>query len=449
MDRRSFLSRSALAGAAALFVRTAQAQDHGEHGEHGVGTPGKIRTDEAPVRPAIPEEPPGTLDTPHPRIVTPNGRTLAWREVDGVKVFHLVAEVVQHEFAPGLVVETWGYNGTAFGPTIEAVAGDRVRIYVTNRLPEPTTVHWHGVLLPAGMDGVTGLNQAPIPVGETFVYEFTLEHAGTFMYHPHADEMVQIGMGMSGFIIVHPRGRERTVVDRDFCIMLHEWSVPIGASRPDPREMTDFNMATFNHKAFPATEPLVVRTGQRVRIRFGNVSPMHNHPIHLHGHNFRITGTDGGQIPASAQWPETTVIVPVGSTRDIEFVAVAGDWAMHCHFTHHLMNQMGHGGPNVMGMDIKGLDKHVRKQVPGYMTMGHDGMLDMATHKMPVPENSIPMMGVDGPHGTIDMGGMMTLVKVRDGITSYADPGWFENPPGTQARAATADELSRDGIELP
>src|SRR5688500_2558665 len=135
---------------------------------------------------------PGVPVTDYTPVVTPNGRTLPWKMVDGVKVFHLIAEEFEHEFAPGLKGRCWGYNGGTPGPTIEAVEGDRVRIYVTNRLPEATSVHWHGILLPNGMDGVAGLNQKPIPVGQTFKYEFTLRQHGTHMYHSHFDEMVQI-----------------------------------------------------------------------------------------------------------------------------------------------------------------------------------------------------------------------------------------------------------------
>ena len=94
-------------------------------------------------------------------VAVPNGAKLSWRLVNGVKVFHLVAEEVEHEFAPGLKARCWGYNGRVHGPCLEAMEGDRVRIYVTNRLPAGTAVHWHGVLLPNGMDGVGGLNQAP------------------------------------------------------------------------------------------------------------------------------------------------------------------------------------------------------------------------------------------------------------------------------------------------
>ncbi len=239
-------------------------------------------------------------------VVTPNGSTLPFKLVDGVKVFHLIAEPCKREFAPGLVVDCWGYNGQTPGPTIEAVEGDRVRIFVTNKLIEPTSVHWHGILLPNGMDGVSGLVQKPIEPGETFKYEFTLRQHGTFMYHPHFDEMTQQAMGMMGMFVIHPKNADasRPRVDRDFAIMLSEWKIVPGTSRPDPSEMTDFNVLTMNSKAFPGTSPLVVRTGQRVRIRLGNLGAMDHHPIHIHGYNFRVTGTDGGAIPASAQGPK-------------------------------------------------------------------------------------------------------------------------------------------------
>ena len=195
-------------------------------------------------------------------VVVPNGSTLNWTLVDGVKVFHLVAEPVKREFAPGLMVDCWGYNGESPGPVIEVVEGDSVRIYVTNRLSEPTTVHWHGILLPNGMDGVSGLNQEPIGPGETFKYEFILRQSGTFMYHPHFDEMTQMGMGMMGMFVVHPNQDTGPQVDRDFSIMLSEWSIRPGTSRPDTTEMTGFNILTMNSKAFPGTAPLVVKRGE-------------------------------------------------------------------------------------------------------------------------------------------------------------------------------------------
>jgi len=381
-------------------------------------------------------------------VIVPNGAKLPWKIVDGVKVFHLVAEEVEHEYAPGIKARCWGYNGHVHGPLIEAVEGDRVRIYVTNRLTAATTLHCHGVLLENGMDGVGGLNQKAIPPGETYKYEFSLRQHGTCMYHSHHDEMTQMGLGMTGLFVIHPRQARGPRVDRDFALMLHEWRVNVGAARPDPMEMSEFNLLTINGKAFPGTDALVVKRGQRVRIRIGNLSAMDHHPIHLHGYQFKITETDGGEIPLSAQLPETTVLVPVGSTRTVEFVAnEPGDWAMHCHMTHHVMNQMGHGLPNLIGIKPGKLDAKVQRLLPGYMTMGQDGMGDMGDMQMGVPKNSIAMVGGRGKHDTITMGGMFTILKVRDQLSSYADPGWYEAPPSTIARAAPNEELARDGID--
>ncbi|HWZ93859.1 MAG TPA: copper oxidase [Opitutaceae bacterium] len=379
-------------------------------------------------------------------LTVPNGALLPWRLVDGVKVFHLVAEEVDHEFAPGLRAKCWGYNGRTPGPVIEAVEGDHVRIYVTNKLPEATSTHWHGVFVPNGMDGVGGLTQQPIPPGATFKYEFTLRQHGTFMYHPHVDEMTQMGLGMTGMFVVHPRDAETPPPDRDFSLMLHEWRIDPGAARPDPTEMTDFNVLTLNSKVYPATAPLVVKKGDRVRIRLGNLGAMDHHPIHLHGYAFKIIATDGGAVPASAQRPETTVLVPVGAVRVVEFVADApGDWPMHCHMTHHTMTQMGHGMPNLIGVDTGKLDPQLQKHLPGYMSMGQTGMSDMAEMGMAVPGNSTPMVGGSGPHGYIDMGGMFTILKVRETLADYdTDPGWYQAPPGTVAGPATADELRHD-----
>jgi hypothetical protein len=212
--------------------------------------------------------------------------------------------------------------------------------------------------------------------------------------------------------------------------------------------MNDFNVLTFNSKVFPATEPLVVGRRERVRIRLGNLSPMDHHPIHIHGLNFEITATDGGYVPVSARSPETTVLVPVGSTRVIEFVPEeSGDWAMHCHMTHHVMTQMGHGTPNMIGVDTSHLDRRMRRVVPEYMSMGTRGMGGMGEMEMPLPENSTPMRGAPGPFGYIDMGGMFTVLKVRDD-PNRADPaGWYAHPAGTVAGPADPERMRADGIE--
>ena len=440
MNRRQFVTGAASISGGALLSRLVPVAVAAEAGKPAVST-GKTE----------PFNPGGLGYRP---VITPNGVTLPWKMVNGVKVFHLVAETVTHEFVPAmedhpaLIAECWGYNGRVHGPTIEAVEGDRVRLYVTNRLTAPTSVHWHGLLLPSGMDGVGGVSQKAIAPGETFKYEFTLKQHGTLMYHSHHDEMTQMQLGMCGLFVIHPKDAAPTP-DRDYALMLSEWKIEVGARRPNPNEMTDFNMLTMNAKAFPGTAPLVAKKGERIRIRIGNLSAMDHHPIHLHGYQFKVVETDGGEIAPAAQWPETTVLVPVGSTRTIEFVAnEPGDWAMHCHMTHHVMNQMGHKVPNMIGVQPGTLDAKVQKLLPGYMTMGPTGMGDMGDMGMPVPPNSVPMVGGKGKHDVITMGGMFTIFKVREHLTSYADPGWYDAPAGTMAREATADELQRDAIDV-
>ena len=401
-------------------------------------------TGPAATQPPLPPAP-GASYTP---VVTLNGSTLPWKMDNGVKVFHLVSEPVKREFAPGMMVNCWGYNGSTPGPTIEAVEGDRVRIYVTNRLPERTAVHWHGVLLPNGMDGVAGLTQPHIPSGKTFAYEFTLGRHGTFMYHPHSDEMFQMAMGMQGFLVVHPREAQQPRIDRDYLIMLHNWYVEPGTYTPNPLVMTDFNIWTMNSRTFPGVDPMVARTGERVRIRLANIS-MHDHPMHIHGFNMMVTGTDGGWLPASAQWPETTVLVPVGNVRVVEFVANApGDWAFHCHKSHHTMNAMSHDVPNLYGVNLEGVDQRINRLVPQYMSMGRNGMGDMqemAEMGMRLPENTLPMMTGTGPFGQLEMGGMFTVIKVRDDLpaSDYRDPGWYTHPEGTVAWEVPDEEIKR------
>lgn len=384
---------------------------------------------------------PGDEVLPYVPVETPNGATCPWTYDGDWKVFHLTLEEVDHEFAPGMVAKCWGYNGRTPGPTIEVVEGDRVRILVTNDIQEPTAVHWHGVLLPNGMDGVAGLTQPGIPPGETWVYEFPIREgqAGTQMYHSHGDEMTQIGMGAMGFFIVHPRVPYEPRVTRDFAIFLNEWSVKPGTARPDVNVMTDFNLFTFNSRAFPGTAPLVAKTGERIRIRFGHVG-QDSHAIHIHGvhmpYGFWITGTDAGRTPESAWTPETTVTILPGQTRDCEMSFVdPGDWAMHCHKRHHPMNAMGHDVPNLLGVSQEGLEKDIKKILPGYHAMGEEGMYYHAEHTKHLdgPENTLPMMGGEGRFGCVGMGGMFTVVRIRDELASYDDPGPYDFPPGTVA----------------
>ncbi len=425
-DRRTFF-RSA--GALAL-------------GATAVSRVGAASLPEAVIQTSPTMQPPLVPSTgrPYNPVATLNGWSLPWRMNNGVKEFHLVAEPVVREFAPGMKANLWGYNGSSPGPTLEAVEGDRVRIFVTNKLPEHTTVHWHGVLLPSGMDGVGGLTQPHIPPGKTFVYEFTLLRSGTHMYHPHADEMVQMAMGMMGMFIIHPKEERQLKVDRDFVFLLASYDIEPGSATPRTSEMTNFNLWTWNSRVFPGIDHLVARTGDRVRVRIGNLT-MTNHPIHMHGPHFEVTGTDGGWVPKAARWPEVTTDVAVGQMRAIEFDAVAGDWAIHCHKSHHTMNAMGHGLPNMIGVDQRGVAERITKLVPDYMVMGDRGMADMGEMEMPLPDNTLPMMTGTGPFGAMEMGGMFSVVKVRDDQPrgSYKDPGWYRHPAGSVAREFTGN----------
>ncbi len=394
---------------------------------------------------------PGEPGKDYTPAVIPNGNKAEYKIVDGFKVFHLIAEPIEWEVASGLIVHAWGYNGSVPGPLIEVAEGDRVRIFVTNKLPAPTTVHWHGVLLMCGMDGVSGLTQPAIPPGQTYLYEFIFPDSGTFMYHPHHDTMTQEGMGLNGMIIVHTREPDLTKrPDRDFSIMLNEWNVDVGTSKPNPLNMSDFSILTMNGKVMPSTEPLVAKLGDVVWIRYGNLSAMDHHPIHLHGYNFKIIGTDGGWAPdKSVLIPETTVLVPVGAVKVTEFIANnPGDWIFHCHMTHHIMNQMGHQFPNMLGMDVGDLDEKIRQLIPGYITMGTTGMHDMTESGMPIPPNSIPMLGFDGQFGKTVLGGMANILRVRENIETYEDPGPYHFPEGSVAAPATEEQLERNEIKI-
>jgi FtsP/CotA-like multicopper oxidase with cupredoxin domain len=450
ITRRGLLARAALltGGATFLSSRSTATQGPDPRGGHHGHTPMPTSAAQsvearwsppAPTRGEVRELRRRLGYTP---VTTPDGASARWRWNGDWKEFHLVAHEVEQEFAPGMKVKVWGYNGGSPGPTLEAVEGDRVRIFVTNHLPEHTTIHWHGLFLPNGMDGVGGLLQPHIRPGETYVYEFELRQHGTFMYHPHADEMVQMALGMMGFFVIHPRAPRRQPIDRDFCIFPHMWAIRPGTYRPDPSVMLDFDIFTLNGRAYPGTTPMVVRQGERVRLRFANVG-MTSHPMHIHGHRFWVVETDGGQVPETAWVPESSLNIVSGQTRAVDFVAeLPGDWPLHCHKTHHAMNAMGHSLPNPIGAATGAAAARIERLVDGYMAMGESGMAEHAAHAAhrEGPENTLPMMTGTGPFGAIEMGGMFTLFKIRPEIESYADPGWYDHPAGTVARPAEPPE---------
>lgn len=283
--------------------------------------------------------PAGSTVTPSSSVpvVTLDVGDLPFTVDNGVKVFNLIAEPVKQVIVPGRTFDLWGFNGSAPGPTIQANEGDRVRIVFENHLPEPTGIHWHGLELPIEMDGVPGIGQKPVMPGERFVYEFDLHQNGTFFYHPHMAMQEMVGL-LGGFII-HPKTPYAPHVDKDYLFALQEYAVLPNSSIPNSMNM-EFNWLTFNGKAGPASTPLVVRLGERVRLRWINLG-MDHHPIHLHGFTFWETGREGARQQESAWTRGNTTLVGVAQARDIEFVADrVGDWMLHCHLPHHMMNQM-------------------------------------------------------------------------------------------------------------
>jgi FtsP/CotA-like multicopper oxidase with cupredoxin domain len=270
-------------------------------------------------------------------MVTPDVGDLLFERDGGVKIFHLAAEPMKRTIVPWKTLDVWGYNGSCPGPTIQVEQGDRVRIIFENRLPESTSLHWHGLEVPIEQDGVPWVSQKPIAPGEKYVYEFTVHQEGTFFYHAHS--AMQEMMGLLGFFVAHPKEEFSPRVDHDYGIVLQEWAVLPANTVPNTASM-EFNWLTFNGVSAPLTTPLLARLGSRVRLRFVNLG-MDHHPIHLHGNQFVITGTEGGRAPQSTWYPLNTVLVGVAQARVVEFEAkYPGDWMIHCHLPHHMMNSM-------------------------------------------------------------------------------------------------------------
>lgn len=356
-SRRLFL-RGLASVAGAASAQTAFAQH-----PHPAQQPQKDALRATAPAPAVPPHQFGPGIVP---VVSPDIPDMPWRLENGVKVFDIRVEHVRTALIPGRVMDGWGFNGSIPGPTIQVTEGDRVRLNVENRLPEPFSMHWHGLEIPNDMDGMPGISQDAIPPGGRFVYEFTLEQNGTFFYHSHM--AMQEMMGLIGLFIIHPRRAHSPRVDRDFGIVLQEWALLPNNTIPNSLAM-EFNWLTLNGKAGPATTPLIVKLGERVRIRLVNLG-MDHHPMHLHGHQFHVTGTEAGRIGTTPVIRENTVLVGVAQARDIEFVADnPGDWHFHCHLPHHMMNQMASMvGPLMMS--------HANAPRPGSMEAGtgvHEG----------------------------------------------------------------------------
>lgn len=439
--RRNFLQGAALWGAGVLATRrVAEAQKSSEQDEMQMPPGmkmdhGKMQMNESPHR--LSPEGAGFLP-----VVTPDLSDLPFKMDNGAKVFHLVAEPVKQEINPGKVVNLWGYNGSAPGPTIQINQGDRVRIIVDNHLPESTSMHWHGFEIPFGMDGVPGLSQAPIPPGGRFVYEFTLHQEGTYFYHSHM--AMQEMMGMIGAFIMHPKESYDPPVDKDFTLILQEYAIL--PNNPTPNSMNmEFNWLTFNGKSGPACTPLIVRLGERARIRLINLG-MDHHPIHLHGNTFYVTATEGGRAPKTTWRPENTALVGVAQARDIEFDAkYPGDWMLHCHLPHHMMNQMSSMvGPMTrrMGMPAgAGMEEGMGMLRQGNATsedhgpslgrgMGVGSTLEQATSNGPQSQKQADqgMGGMQSMPGMQMQMGKADVSKDANSVPGFPQDAYMEGP---------------------
>jgi FtsP/CotA-like multicopper oxidase with cupredoxin domain len=383
--RRNFLQRTA-ALSAGLFAanRAASASTHPQHSSAPtaqVAAEGGYLGSSSGSLSKV-ETRPGPFTTVP--VVTTDVGDLPYEMEGDVKVFRLTAHVFKRQIAPDKTIDVWGFNGSAPGPTIQVVQGDRVKVIFKNELPEPSSIHWHGFEDQIGFDGMPGISQEPVLPGKSFEYSFTIKQEGTFFYHSHM--AMQEMAGMLGAVIMHPKVPYRPHCDKDFLIHLQEYAVLANQTTPNTM-MMEFNWLLLNGKAGPATTPLIVRQGERIRIRFVNLG-MDHHPMHVHGHTFYVTGTEGGRIPETAWWPGNTVLVGVAQARDIEFVADnPGDWMLHCHLPHHMMNQMASqvgpmtraaGYPGDRG--IRGDYSHGKLLPPGHQM---DQMQGMDMQKMP------------------------------------------------------------------
>ena len=271
------------------------------------------------------------------------GAPLEPEVVNGTKVFDLETSVIGWNILPDQQVEAYAFNQQVPGPQIRVTEGDRLQINVTNRLPEPTSVHWHGLILPNEMDGAAEVTQEPIEPGETFTYEFTAADAGTYFYHSHFEPDRQQGLGLYGALIVDPADESRDAAydyDQEVVILLQEWLERDGYTYPAmTMEGALPNFFTINGKAYPETEDIEMEVGDRLRVRFIGSHNNFVHPMHIHGGPFEIVETDGYPVPKGARLTKDTVNVGPGERYDVIWEARRpGKWLLHCHIPHHTTN---------------------------------------------------------------------------------------------------------------
>ncbi len=294
----------------------------------------------------------------HPRYVTARygldrrgDEELAPRVENGIKIFDLETSVIRWQILPDVHVDAFAFNGQVPGPRLHFRQGDRVRINVTNKLPDTTTVHWHGLILPNVMDGAARVTQEPIANGELYRYEFTAVQSGTYFYHSHDHGDRQQALGLYGAMIIDPATpAEDLKADHEYTIMLQEWLVREGLTYPAmPMEGGMPNYFTINGRAYPATDTIEMKVGETLKVRFiGSTSGL-IHPMHIHGGPFEVVARDGETLPPGSRFKADTVNVGPGQRYDVIWTArKSGKWMIHCHIPHHMTNnnteQAGGGG---------------------------------------------------------------------------------------------------------
>jgi FtsP/CotA-like multicopper oxidase with cupredoxin domain len=301
----------------------------------------------------------------HPRLVSARygldarGDTeLEPRLEDGVKVYDLETSVIQWTILPGTTVDAYAVNGQVPGPRIHIKEGDRVRINVANRLPESTTIHWHGLVLPNEMDGPAEITQKPIEPGETYSYEFTAIQSGTYFYHSHDHVDRQQTLGLYGALIIDPTTPDPDLAaDREYTILLQEWLLREGLTFPAmPMDGGQPNYFTINGRSFPATDTIPIKVGETLKVRFVGSNNGFIHPMHIHGGPFTVVAVDGQTLQPSARFDADTVNIGPGQRYDVIWQArEPGKWLIHCHIGHHTTNnnvEMEGGGGLMMVIEV-------------------------------------------------------------------------------------------------
>jgi len=285
-------------------------------------------------------------------------RELAPRIENEVKIFDLETAVIRWSILPGVTVDGYAFNGQIPGPRLRFRQGDRVRINVTNHLPETTTVHWHGLILPNVMDGPAHITQEPIDKGRVYRYEFTAVQSGTYLYHSHDHVDRQQALGLYGALIIDPADADPSLeADHEYTVLLQEWLLREGLTYPAmPMDGGQPNYFTINGRAYPATDTIQMRINETLKVRFIGSSNGFIHPMHIHGGPFDVVALDGQTLPPSARYRADTINVAPGQRYDVIWKArTPGKWLIHCHIGHHTTNnnvEMSGGGGLMMIIEV-------------------------------------------------------------------------------------------------